>query len=112
MKRAGELRQQAERYRQMKRQISDPRALQAICELAGEFEMTAAELERRYLIRKRAHEIWIERGRPEACDVENWLAAERELAERGQHTQRIRDVRDVQPSSGPPLPASGRPLTS
>jgi hypothetical protein len=41
--------------------------------------------------------------------VENWLAAERGLAALGQHTQRIRDV---QPSSGPPLPASGRQLTS
>jgi hypothetical protein len=46
MKRACELRQQAERYRRLNRQISDPAAMQAICELAGEFEMTAAELEK------------------------------------------------------------------
>jgi hypothetical protein len=85
MKRVGELRQQAERYQRLKRQISDPAVLQAIGELAGEG------------------------GRPEGCDVENWLAAERGLAALGQHTQRIRDV---QPSSGPPLPASGRQLTS
>jgi Tn3 transposase DDE domain len=33
MKRACELRQQAERYRRLKRQISDPAAVQAICDL-------------------------------------------------------------------------------
>jgi hypothetical protein len=88
MKRAGELRQQAERYRRMKNQISDPAAVQAICDLAGEFEMTAAELEKYHLTRERAYEIWIERGRPEGRDVEFWLAAEREL-ERGA-TRRIR----------------------
>jgi hypothetical protein len=36
-------------------------------------------MEKRHLIRERAHEIWIERGRPEGRDVEFWLAAEREL---------------------------------
>jgi hypothetical protein len=65
MKRADELRQRAERYRRLKRQISDPAAVQAICDLAGKFEMTAAELERRHYIRERAHEIWMERGRPD-----------------------------------------------
>jgi hypothetical protein len=45
MKRSGELRQQAERYRRLKRQISDPAAVKAICELAAELEMTAADLE-------------------------------------------------------------------
>jgi hypothetical protein len=44
MKTVGELRQQAERFRRLNRQISDPAAVQAICELASEFEMTAAEL--------------------------------------------------------------------
>jgi hypothetical protein len=46
MKRAGELLQQAERSQRLKRQISDPAAVQAIYDLAGEFEMTAAELEK------------------------------------------------------------------
>jgi hypothetical protein len=81
MKRAGELRQQAEGYRRLKRQISDPRTVKALCELVDEYEMTAAELERRRCIRERAHEIWIERGRPHGRDVEHWLAAERELGE-------------------------------
>jgi hypothetical protein len=89
MKRAGELRQKAERYRRLKTQISDPRAVQAIGELVGEFEMTAADLEKRHLIRERAHEIWIERGCPEGRDVEHWLMAERELA------RDYQDVRNV-----------------
>jgi hypothetical protein len=88
MKRAGELRQQAERYRQLERQISDPRAVQAICELRGEFERSAAELETRHLIRERAHEIWIERGCPESRDVEHWLMAERELSGEARHVRR------------------------
>lgn len=88
MKRAGELRQQAERYRRLKKQISDPAAVQAICDLVGEFELTAADLEKRHHIRERAHEIWIERGRPDGRDVEFWLAAEREL-----EGEQIRPVR-------------------
>jgi hypothetical protein len=88
MKKAGELRQQAERYRRLKRQISDPAAVRAICDPAGEFEMTAAELEKQHLIRERAHEIWIEQGRPAGRDVEFWLAAERERE--GEETRRVR----------------------
>jgi predicted NAD-dependent protein-ADP-ribosyltransferase YbiA (DUF1768 family) len=80
MKRAGELRQQAEHYRQLRKQINDPAAVQAICDLAAEFEVTAAELGRRHHIRERAHEIWAEHGRPEGRDVEFWLKAERELS--------------------------------
>ena len=81
MKKAGELRRRAERYRRLRMQINDPTALKAICAVADELEMTAEEIERRHHIRERAHEIWIERGRPEGRDVEFWLAAERELAE-------------------------------
>jgi FtsP/CotA-like multicopper oxidase with cupredoxin domain len=58
MKRVGELRQQAERYRRLKRQIDDQAAVKAICELVSEAEMTAAELEKRHFTRERAHEIW------------------------------------------------------
>jgi hypothetical protein len=81
MKRIGELKRRAERYRQMRRQITDDRAAKALGELADETEMTASELEKRLLIRERAHEIWIEHGHPEGRDVEFWLAAEHELAE-------------------------------
>jgi len=63
----------------MKGQISDARAVQVICDLVGEYEMTAAELEKRHHTRERAHAIWIEQGRPEGRDVEFWLMAEQEL---------------------------------
>jgi hypothetical protein len=58
------------RYRRLKRQISDAAAVKAICELAEEPETTAAALEKRHFTRERAHEIWIERGRPHGRDVE------------------------------------------
>ena len=79
MKTASELRQQAKRYRRLERHINDPRALQAMCELVDEFEMTAQELEQRHLIRERAFQIWIEQGRPEGRQVEHWITAEREI---------------------------------
>jgi hypothetical protein len=79
MKKIGELRQRADGYRRMKRLVNDPAAVQAITDLVDEYEMTAAELEKRQQTRERAHEIWIERGRPEGRDVEFWLLAEREL---------------------------------
>jgi hypothetical protein len=63
--------------------------------------MTAVESEKRQLIRERAYAIWIERGRPEGCNVENWIAAERELTEAGQQRQR-----GAHPSFKPSLPAS------
>jgi hypothetical protein len=88
MKRARELRQQAERYLRLKKQIDDAAAVKAISELAEEAEMTAAELEKRHFTRERAHEIWIERGRPEGRDVECWLAAERELEEETRRARR------------------------
>jgi hypothetical protein len=80
MKRAGELRKRAEGYRRMRKVVTDDRAAKALDELADESEMTADELEKRHRIRERAHEIWIERGRPEGRDVEFWLDAEKELA--------------------------------
>ncbi len=82
MKSVDEFRRRAEHYRQMKWQITDPAALQAICDLAGEAQMTAEEPERRHSIRDRAHEIWIERGRSAGRDVEFGLAAERALDSR------------------------------
>ena len=88
MKRSDELRQRAERYQRLKRRITDPATVKAICELAAEFEMTAADLERRHHIRERAHEIWIN-GCLEGHDVVNWLAAERELAENELQNRRL-----------------------
>jgi hypothetical protein len=76
---ARELRERAERFLRLRRWIVDPAAVRAIREVATELEMTAEELERRQIISKRAHEIWIQHGRPEGRDVEFWLAAEREV---------------------------------
>jgi Protein of unknown function (DUF2934) len=80
VKKSSELRQRAEHYRGLSGRVSDRRALQAISELADEFEAKAAAQERFCLVRRRAFEIWIERGCPEGRDVEHWLLAERELA--------------------------------
>jgi len=91
MKKSGELRQRAEHYRGLKRHISDRRALQAIGELADEFETEAAALEKCCLVRRRAFEIWLERGCPEGRDTEHWLLAEWELAGTDQPGQRIRE---------------------
>jgi hypothetical protein len=88
MKRVDELRQRAERYRLLRRGISDPKAVQAISELAAEYELTAEELERHHRIRERAHEIWTERGRPGGRDVEFWLVAEREVDSPHDHHRR------------------------
>jgi hypothetical protein len=79
MNSASEFRQRAERYRRMRWQTTDPTAVRAICEEADKLEVTAEEVERRHQIRKRAHEIWTERGRPLGRDVKFWLAAEREV---------------------------------
>ncbi len=79
MARAKELRQQAERYRRLIKQINDPAALRAICDVAGELDMTAEELERHLSIRERAHALWVEHGSPVDQDLDFWLAAEREV---------------------------------
>jgi hypothetical protein len=86
MKKAGELRKRAEGYRRIRKLVTDDRAAKALDELADESDMTAAELEKRHLLRERAHEIWIERGSPEGRDVEFWLEAEQELE--GKKTRR------------------------
>jgi predicted patatin/cPLA2 family phospholipase len=88
MKTAAELRQRAERYRRLERQINDPRALQAVCELVGEFQMTAQELEQRQLIRERAFQIWMEQGCPAGRQVEHWVTAERKITNRHRHPKR------------------------
>lgn len=79
MKRVSELRQQAQRYRRLERQISDSRAVGAMYDLVDKLEMTAQELEQRHLTRERAYKIWIEQGRPEGREVEHWITAEREI---------------------------------
>jgi hypothetical protein len=48
--------------------------------------MSDHELER--LIRRRAYEIWEERGRPQGCEDEHWRQAQSEV-----QTQRAAEVR-------------------
>jgi hypothetical protein len=57
MKRVDKFRQRAEHYRRLKWQHRDSATLQAMSDLAVEFEMTAEELQRQPHIRERAHEI-------------------------------------------------------
>ncbi len=76
---ARNLRKRAEHFRRMWRLIIDPVAARAIEEMADELDMTAQELERRQLIRERAHAMWVQHDHPAKRDVEFWLAAEREV---------------------------------
>jgi hypothetical protein len=51
--------------------LFDPRILSGVTEMA----------DRDDLIRERAYQIWQERGQPEGCADDHWLAAEQELAD-------------------------------
>jgi Protein of unknown function (DUF2934) len=81
MKSPHELRRDAERYRRLVAGVDDRRAIEAITELAAEYDELAAERERR--IRRRAYEMWEEQGRPHGLQGDHWRAAEAELAEGG-----------------------------
>jgi hypothetical protein len=83
MNKASELRQKARSFRRLLRLISDNQTVRAILQVSRELEMTAERLERQETIRKRAYELWIEQDRPQNRDIEIWLAAERELIDRG-----------------------------
>ena len=81
MKRPGQLRRQAEHYRRLASGLTDRRTIDAITELAAEYEAVAAAMEKLELIRRRAYEIWEEQGRPDGLHADHWHDAERELAE-------------------------------
>ena len=83
MKSPHELRRDAERYRRLVAGVDDRRAIEAITELAAEYDELAAERERR--IRRRAYEMWEEQGRPHGLQGDHWIAAEAELDEGGKH---------------------------
>ncbi len=76
---ASDLRRRAERYRRLGWQITDAAAERAAEELANELETTAAQMERRLLIREGAHAMWVEHDQPPGRDLEFWIAAEREV---------------------------------
>jgi hypothetical protein len=83
MKSPHELRRDAERYRRLVAGVDDRRAIEAITELAAEYDELAAARERR--IRRRAYEMWEEQGRPHGLQGDHWIAVEAELAEGGKH---------------------------
>src|SRR4051794_31260030 len=100
MKRADELRQQAERYRRLERHVSDAAAIKAISELSEELEMTAAALAKHHRIRERAHEIWLEHRCPAGRDVEHGPCHMASLC-RFAALNRLQQVRDaIFPSRG------------
>src|ERR1700712_4102369 len=87
---ARKLREQAEQYRLIARKITDPRLLDVLATMSEHYDEEAAEMERQGArkeresqIRRRANEIWKERGMPAGRDVEHWHAAEQEMAEVG-----------------------------
>ncbi|HEY0182808.1 MAG TPA: DUF2934 domain-containing protein [Rhodopila sp.] len=90
MRNPAELREQARRYRRLTAGITDQRVINAITELAAEYESAATALEsaatdgartarRLQLIRERAYRLWEEQGRPHGRHADHWHAAERGL---------------------------------
>ena len=73
----------AQKYRSFARWIGDRETAQRILALAEELKNRARSLARpdERLIRRRAHEIWEENGRPIGRDEEFWFQAEREFRE-------------------------------
>jgi hypothetical protein len=83
MKSPHELRRDAERYRRLVAGVDDRRAIEAITELAAEYEELAEVVEQERRIRRRAYEMWEDQGRPHGLQGDHWRAAEAELAEGG-----------------------------
>ena len=81
VKSPGDLREQARHLRQLASGIADRRTLEAIAELAAEYEAVAAAVERFNLVRKRAYQIWKEQGRPEGLHADHWHDAELQVIE-------------------------------
>ena len=81
MKSPNDLREHARHLRQLAPAINDRRTLEAIAELAAEYEAVAAAVERFNLVRKRAYQIWKEQGRPEGLHADHWHDAELQVAE-------------------------------
>jgi hypothetical protein len=63
-----------------KPKVSESTAIQAIPAKAAEtVEASTANAARDEDIRRRAYEIYLARGEQPGCDLDDWLAAEREL---------------------------------
>jgi len=81
MKTPHELRREAERFRRLATDIDDPWTIEALRELAVEYEELAGVLDRQELVRRRAYEMWEQQGRPHGRHADHWIVAERELAD-------------------------------
>jgi hypothetical protein len=73
----------ASKYRGYAQWIGDTETAQRIIELAAKLRRRAGALAKpsQKRIRRRAHEIWEENGRPPGRDEEFWFQAEREFRE-------------------------------
>ena len=63
--------------KQQRNEITEPRATSAHAETG---EVSAGNLARDEEIRRRAYEIYLERGEQTGHELDDWLQAERELA--------------------------------
>jgi Protein of unknown function (DUF2934) len=74
-----ELQRAAERYRRLTTGIDDRRAIEALRDLAAEYEELAIVLGREPLVRRRAYKIWEQQGRPSGRHADHGAATVREL---------------------------------
>jgi hypothetical protein len=75
------LRAKANKYRAFARWLSDRETARRILTLTDELEQQASAMEKpsEEDIRKRAHELWEQAGKPKNRDEEFWHLAEQEL---------------------------------
>jgi hypothetical protein len=98
MRSVAELRAAARRYRRLAAEMTDQRTIDALHQLATEYEASASAsttgskpegtdaantdvANRDHLIRQRAYRLWQQQGCPQGRQADHWRAAERELAE-------------------------------
>ena len=81
MKTPHELRREAERFRRLATEIDDRWMVEALRELAVDYEGLAVVLDRQEIVRRRAYEMWEQQGRPHGRHADHWVAAEQELAD-------------------------------
>jgi hypothetical protein len=81
MKTPHELRREAERFRRLATEIDDRWTIEALRDLAVDYEGLAVVLDRQELVRRRAYEMWEQQGRPFGRHADHWAAAERERAD-------------------------------
>jgi hypothetical protein len=83
----------AHKYRNLARWVSDPETVQRISAFSEELKLRARALAKpnEEQIRKRARELWEEKGCPAGRDEEFWFCAEREFREAEAQANEVRD---------------------